>query len=167
MYLSVNLESTNRDCIDMVERCIFIVCLDTRVKATANKENIEESQWNNKCNHESKSKATPNGGGGGVLDQDLGGGLDVELLIQDAHQMLHGCNSENNSGNRWFDKTMQFIISEDGACGINYEHSPAEGIVVIDLSEHLFRYMLVREASSTRDRRHFDDKENSLLCLNA
>lgn len=58
-----------------------------------------------------------------------------------AFQMLHGCNSKNNSGNRWFDKTMQFIISEDGLCGLNYEHSPSEGIAVIELSEHLFRYM--------------------------
>lgn len=56
-------------------------------------------------------------------------------------QMLHGCSSEDNSGNRWFDKTMQFVISEDGVCGLNYEHSIAEGIVVIQLSEHLFRYM--------------------------
>ena len=55
--------------------------------------------------------------------------------------MVHGCNSQNNSGNRWFDKTMQFVVCEDGVCGINYEHSAAEGIVVIELSEHLFRYM--------------------------
>jgi hypothetical protein len=36
---------------------------------------------------------------------------------------------------------FQFIISENGACGINYEHSPSEGIAVIELSEHLFQYM--------------------------
>lgn len=64
-----------------------------------------------------------------------------KLMTSRALQMVHGMGSVNNSGNRWFDKTMQFIVSEDGNCGINYEHSAAEGIVVIELSEHLFRYI--------------------------
>lgn len=113
----------------MIERCIFIVCLDSKVKSTSNKENIEKNELspvNCTIANEKKYNST--------VDS-------TESLIQAAYQMLHGCNSENNSGNRWFDKTMQFIISEDGYCGINYEHSPAEGIVVIELSEHLFRYL--------------------------
>lgn len=113
-------DSTNRDCIDMIERCIFIVCLDKQVKFTSNKENIEECCQNGKTEYEK---------------------LDSNSMNLNAFQMLHGCNSENNSGNRWFDKTMQFIISEDGVCGLNYEHSPAEAIVVIELTEHLFRYL--------------------------
>ena len=138
----------------MVERCIFVVCLDKKVKwppATAdNKENIiiSEQQENNNNSDENGddeknieplsngSSRRMNGDGGDEYDSTT-----TDTLTQAAHQMLHGCNSDNNSGNRWYDKTMQFIISEDGLCGINYEHSPAEGIVVIELSEHLFRYM--------------------------
>jgi hypothetical protein len=127
----------------MVERCIFVVCLDSKVKSTSNKENKENIE-------EKKNTTTTNGGENGAENKIHNGGNCVNgtlsesngvLNVQAAYQMLHGCNSENNSGNRWFDKTMQFIISEDGECGINYEHSPAEGIVVIELSEHLFRYM--------------------------
>lgn len=99
----------------MIERCIFIVCLDK--KSTNNKENMNNS------------------------DENLTEKYKSDKMREYAYQMLHGCSSENNSGNRWFDKTMQFIISEDGVCGVSYEHSPAEGIVVIELSEHLFRYM--------------------------
>lgn len=123
----------------MVERCIFVVCLDSKLKSeTANKENIDEGELNGQSSGDKlqdKPRMHLNGNHSSVDDDDM------SEKIQAAHQMLHGCNSENNSGNRWFDKTMQFIISEDGECGINYEHSPAEGIVVIELSEHLFRYM--------------------------
>ena len=118
----------------MVERCIFVVCLDKKVdkksSTTDDKENIDLEEKS-----QEKSKGS---------FHHLNGEAAADSLVartSAAHQMLHGCSSENNSGNRWFDKTMQFIISEDGECGINYEHSPAEGIVVIELSEHLFRYM--------------------------
>jgi hypothetical protein len=56
-------------------------------------------------------------------------------------QILHGGQSMLNSCNRWYDKTMQFIIGIDGVYGLNYEHSPAEAIAVIQLIEHLFQYM--------------------------
>lgn len=57
-----------------------------------------------------------------------------------AHQMIHGGGSIHNSANRWFDKTMQLIISGDGACGLCYEHSTAEGVAVIQLVEKLWRH---------------------------
>ncbi len=56
-------------------------------------------------------------------------------------QILHGGRTKLNASNRWYDKTMQFIIGTDGLFGLNYEHSPAEAIAVIQLIEHLFKYM--------------------------
>uniref|UniRef100_A0ACB8F174 Uncharacterized protein n=1 Tax=Sphaerodactylus townsendi TaxID=933632 RepID=A0ACB8F174_9SAUR len=57
-----------------------------------------------------------------------------------AAQMLHGGGSRWNSGNRWFDKTLQFIIAEDGSCGLVYEHAPAEGPPIISLVDHVVEY---------------------------
>lgn len=54
--------------------------------------------------------------------------------------MLHGGGSTHNSSNRWFDKTIQLIISGDGACGLCYEHSNAEGVAVIQLVEKLWNH---------------------------
>uniref|UniRef100_A0A7N9ALS9 Carnitine O-acetyltransferase n=1 Tax=Mastacembelus armatus TaxID=205130 RepID=A0A7N9ALS9_9TELE len=57
-----------------------------------------------------------------------------------AIQMLHGGGSQWNSGNRWFDKTLQFIVGEDGMCGANYEHAPAEGPPIVALIDHVVEY---------------------------
>ncbi|XP_058473117.1 carnitine O-acetyltransferase [Solea solea] len=57
-----------------------------------------------------------------------------------AVQMLHGGGSKWNSANRWFDKTLQFIIGEDGTCGANYEHAPAEGPPIVALIDHVVEY---------------------------
>ncbi|KAI3361998.1 hypothetical protein L3Q82_012203, partial [Scortum barcoo] len=65
-----------------------------------------------------------------------------------AIQMLHGGGSQWNSGNRWFDKTLQFIIGEDGTCGANYEHAPAEGPPIVALIDHVVEY--TRKPEMTR-----------------
>ncbi|NXG34738.1 CACP acetyltransferase, partial [Dromaius novaehollandiae] len=57
-----------------------------------------------------------------------------------AAQMLHGGGSRWNSGNRWFDKTLQFIIAEDGSCGLVYEHAPSEGPPIVTLLDHIVEY---------------------------
>ncbi|XP_040915439.1 carnitine O-acetyltransferase-like [Toxotes jaculatrix] len=57
-----------------------------------------------------------------------------------AVQMLHGGGTQWNSGNRWFDKTLQFIIGENGSCGANYEHAPAEGPPIVALIDHVVEY---------------------------
>lgn len=54
-----------------------------------------------------------------------------------AHEMIHGGGSENNTANRWFDKTMQIIICNDGTWGLCYEHSTSEGIAVVQLLEKI------------------------------
>jgi carnitine O-acetyltransferase len=87
------------------------------------------------------------------LDQSDSDGLDEddELVnfnkatkrnfVSLGEQILHGGRHMLNSSNRWYDKTMQFVIGTDGLFGLNYEHSPAEAIAVIQLIEHLFKYM--------------------------
>ncbi|XP_074082091.1 carnitine O-acetyltransferase-like isoform X1 [Macrotis lagotis] len=60
---------------------------------------------------------------------------------QVAGQMLHGGGSKQNSGNRWFDKTLQFIVGEDGSCGLVYEHTPAEGPPFIILLDHIMEFL--------------------------
>ncbi|XP_020821398.1 carnitine O-acetyltransferase isoform X3 [Phascolarctos cinereus] len=57
-----------------------------------------------------------------------------------AGQMLHGGGSKQNSGNRWFDKTLQFIVAEDGSCGLVYEHATAEGPPIVALLDHIMEF---------------------------
>ncbi|KAJ3605172.1 hypothetical protein NHX12_027222 [Muraenolepis orangiensis] len=64
-----------------------------------------------------------------------------------ARQMLHGGGSQLNSGNRWFDKTLQFILGEDGMCGLNYEHAPAEGPPIVALIDHVIEYTKKSDAT--------------------
>ncbi|XP_068597724.1 choline O-acetyltransferase [Brachionichthys hirsutus] len=103
-------ESTNRDSLDMIERCLCLVCLD------------EPS-------------------GPQISDTTR------------AMFMLHGGGLGKNGGNRWYDKPMQFVIGADGCCGVVCEHSPFEGIVLVQCTEYLLKYMigspskLVRAAS--------------------
>ncbi|XP_034538002.1 choline O-acetyltransferase [Notolabrus celidotus] len=103
-------ESTNRDSLDMIERCMCLVCLD---------------------------EAT----GPELTDT-------TRALL-----MLHGGGVAKNGGNRWYDKPMQFVVGADGCCGVVCEHSPFEGIVLVQCTEYLLKYMigspskLVRAAS--------------------
>uniref|UniRef100_A0A7N8WMD5 Choline O-acetyltransferase n=1 Tax=Mastacembelus armatus TaxID=205130 RepID=A0A7N8WMD5_9TELE len=48
-----------------------------------------------------------------------------------ALQMLHGGGCEKNGSNRWYDKSLQFVVGLDGVCGVVCEHSPFEGIVMV------------------------------------
>ncbi|XP_060710055.1 choline O-acetyltransferase isoform X1 [Hemiscyllium ocellatum] len=91
-------DSTNRDSLDAIERCIFLLCLDS-----------------------------PSG-----VEQ-----TDINLALQ----IMHGGDCHKNRANRWYDKTMQFVVGKDGICGLVYEHSPAEGIAVIQCVEHLLCYI--------------------------
>lgn len=61
--------------------------------------------------------------------------------------MLHGSGSKANSGNRWFDKTIQFIVGADGYSGLNYEHTTAEGPPIISLADHCVKF--IKEGKET------------------
>lgn len=113
-------DQTNRDSLALLESCLFVVCLDE-----------------------------PSG-----------------LELRDTNRallMLHGGGRQKNGANRWYDKSMQvgflhppsktsasisavtwvlsfqFVIGEDGACGVVCEHSPFEGIVMVQCSEYVMK----------------------------
>ncbi|XP_028159929.1 choline O-acetyltransferase-like, partial [Ostrinia furnacalis] len=72
-----------------------------------------------------------------IVCLDEGGG-DRPDLDADTNAMLramHGAGTRHHSANRWFDKTVQLIISSDGMVGMCYEHSAAEGVAVVRLAE--------------------------------
>ena len=54
-------------------------------------------------------------------------------------QMMTGGGSRFNGCNRWYDKTVQLVVSSDGVSGLCYEHSASEGIVVIQLLENIVK----------------------------
>ncbi|KAG8551810.1 hypothetical protein GDO81_004281 [Engystomops pustulosus] len=91
-------DSTNRDSLDMIERCMCLVCLDAPTGLELNEANR-------------------------------------------ALQLLHGGGYDKNGGNRWYDKPMQFVVGRDGVCGTICEHSPFDGIVLVQCTEHLLKYM--------------------------
>ncbi|XP_066141678.1 choline O-acetyltransferase [Euwallacea fornicatus] len=106
-------EEKNRRNLELIAKSLLVVCLDEALPTTFN------------CRLQK--------GGQGYST----GNRDESNL---AHQMIHGGGSQCNSANRWFDKTVQLVISGDGACGLCYEHSMAEGVAVIQLMENLWNH---------------------------
>ncbi|XP_042552426.1 choline O-acetyltransferase [Dipodomys spectabilis] len=100
-------DSTNRDSLDMIERCICLVCLDAP-------------------------------GGGDLSDTHR------------ALQLLHGGGCSKNGANRWYDKSLQFVVGRDGTCGVVCEHSPFDGIVLVQCTEHLLKHMMKSDKKLVR-----------------
>lgn len=65
-------------------------------------------------------------------------------------QTIHGGGSRSNGGNRWFDKTVQFIVGADGVTGLTYEHSPAEGQPIAVLTDFIIKYIEQNKAPDTQ-----------------
>uniref|UniRef100_A0A674NQX4 Carnitine O-acetyltransferase b n=1 Tax=Takifugu rubripes TaxID=31033 RepID=A0A674NQX4_TAKRU len=63
-----------------------------------------------------------------------------EKYARKAAQVLHGGGTFSNSGNRWFDKTLQFVVGEDGSWGLLYEQATAEGPPIATLLHHILDY---------------------------
>ncbi|XP_019938358.2 choline O-acetyltransferase-like [Paralichthys olivaceus] len=64
--------------------------------------------------------------------------------------MLHGGGREKNGANRWYDKSMQFVVGMDGTCGVVCDHSPFEGIVLVQCSEYLMKYITGSPSKTAR-----------------
>lgn len=82
------------------------------------------------------------------LDNKLPQDMSDERSVA-ARQMLHGGGSRLNSGNRWFDKTLQFVVGRDGICGLTYEHTSAEGPPVVMLLDHVVKYCSENKSSGS------------------
>ncbi|KAL3121822.1 hypothetical protein niasHT_002050 [Heterodera trifolii] len=67
-------------------------------------------------------------------------GEHLKNLERDGLHILHGFGSARNGLNRWFDCTIQMIVSRNGCCGLCIEHSVAEGIVIIKMAEEAMRF---------------------------
>ncbi|KAL0104807.1 hypothetical protein PUN28_016444 [Cardiocondyla obscurior] len=79
-----------------------------------------------------------------------------------AVQTMTGYSSHTNAGNRWHDKTVQYVVSADGYIGMEYEHSPCEGVPVAVLHDYVLKYIAARE-NSARDERPADFPRPELL----
>jgi choline O-acetyltransferase len=48
-----------------------------------------------------------------------------------AYHLLTGGGTDLFTGNRWYDKFINFVVGRDGVCGLVIEHSGSEGITLI------------------------------------
>mmetsp|Transcript_9620 Transcript_9620/g.16898 ORF Transcript_9620/g.16898 Transcript_9620/m.16898 type:complete len:710 (-) Transcript_9620:24-2153(-) len=71
-----------------------------------------------------------------------------------AQNVLHGRYSVDQNGvqvgsciNRWYDK-LQFIITESGNAGVNFEHSPVDGHSVLRFASDVFTDTIIRFAQT-------------------
>ncbi|GAB6018838.1 hypothetical protein CHUAL_000499 [Chamberlinius hualienensis] len=101
-------DKINSDALHKIQTSLFVICIDDPLPLS----------FNQRYNPDVTRKRIRND-------------------VNKAMQMLYGGGSKFNSANRWFDQTLQIILSTDGTCGLCYEHSPAEGVVVIQLMEQL------------------------------
>ncbi|RCN36189.1 Choline/Carnitine O-acyltransferase [Ancylostoma caninum] len=101
---------SNRISLECAQEAIFVVCLDHEHANPTPPENSSCLQ-----NHE-------------------------EELARRAKHLLIGGGSRANGMNRWYDATIQLIVSRNGTNGLCIEHSTAEGIVSINMAESALRY---------------------------
>ncbi|KAJ8983433.1 hypothetical protein NQ317_005898 [Molorchus minor] len=78
-------------------------------------------------------------------------------------QFIHGGGSRGNSANRWFDKTVQFVVGQDGTVGLTYEHSPSEGQPIAVMTDYLVDYIKANRSSDLPDTKLEHWPENSNL----
>ncbi|KAI4472564.1 hypothetical protein M0802_016698, partial [Mischocyttarus mexicanus] len=99
----------NRHNIELLERCMCIVCIDDDVlPPTFNNPYTKNDRW--------------------IGDRDLSNVL---------HHVLHGGGSRHLAANRWFDQTVQLILGKDGLWGACYEHSAGEAPAILNIIEEI------------------------------
>ncbi|XP_055628400.1 carnitine O-acetyltransferase [Toxorhynchites rutilus septentrionalis] len=74
------------------------------------------------------------------LDYEIGNPSGDEI-VDACHLLIHGGGSRANSGNRWYDKTLQLVVGPNGLNGLTYEHSPAEGQPIAVLTDFIINHI--------------------------
>lgn len=74
----------------------------------------------------------------------------VDDTITGEYLFLTGAGSRFNSANRWYDKTIQFIVGTRGINGLTYEHSPAEGGPLAVLTDQVIKYADEQESGKLK-----------------
>uniref|UniRef100_A0A0K0EGA2 Choline O-acetyltransferase n=1 Tax=Strongyloides stercoralis TaxID=6248 RepID=A0A0K0EGA2_STRER len=64
-----------------------------------------------------------------------------DYLAHRGHHILHGFGSTGVGLNRWYNSTIQIVVSDTGTNGLLIEHSVAEGIVIINMAEYVQKYV--------------------------
>ncbi|EEC05785.1 choline O-acetyltransferase, putative, partial [Ixodes scapularis] len=72
--------------------------------------------------------------------------------------MLVGGPNAEYGGNRWYDKTLQFVVGAEGNVGMILEHSPCDGTVVVPLLDHTFTYMKKTSKQTPESASRFNEK---------
>ncbi|XP_033210591.1 choline O-acetyltransferase [Belonocnema kinseyi] len=99
----------NRHNIELLERCLCVVCIDDDVlPGTFNNPYRKSDKW--------------------IGDRDYANVL---------HHTIHGGGSRHLGANRWFDKTFHAILGKDGLWGLTYEHSAGEAPAIFKAFEDL------------------------------
>jgi len=65
----------------------------------------------------------------------------VDECSRSALLALHGGGPVHAGANRWHDKCIQLFVTETGECGMTYEHSPAEGPPLMEITDHILGYI--------------------------
>lgn len=114
-------DERNRHNIELLERCLCIVCIDDDVlPATFNNPYKKNDRW--------------------IGDRDLANVL---------HQILHGGGSRHLAANRWFDQTVQLILGKViiivkfvvSLCGLISERNTEWLTFVLLILEILFSFI--------------------------
>jgi hypothetical protein len=69
-------------------------------------------------------------------------GVPLTSLDEKAKFMFCG----NNAANRWFDKSLNFIVLPDGTTGCNGEHSPCDAVVPSRMIDFIIQRFLMAES---------------------
>nr|AYH52223.1 putative choline acetyltransferase [Homarus americanus] len=130
-------ETENQKILRVLETCVLVVCFDDPLPskfnlATRTSHRASLSKRSSSINMNAQNTPTED--------------MTTRDEVNAGHQMIHGGGFNHNTANRWFDKTVQFVVTRDGWCGLCYEHSCAEGIVVIQLVEQILQATTAEKA---------------------